>query len=1275
MSVVKVLRRKARRAGLGETGHGHCRVGLEALEPRLLLSAVMATDELLAGLTTTRSEAAISLPSQSLLLDGEETIQPLTNTSGPLINLPTFRGDSLFAGINGSGFSTVIIDTGIDLNHPFFGPDADGNGVADRIVFHWDFADGDNNASDNNNHGSNVASIVASSDALYTGIAPGADIIALKVFKNSGGGTFGYVEQALQWVVANAAAYNIASVNMSLGDEGNYSSAVSQYGIGDELAALAAMDVIVVAAAGNDFYQFASAQGVSYPAADPNVIAVSAVFDSNIDGVGFSGGATAFTTGPDVITPFSQRDENLTVTFAPGSPITGADRNGGVIAMHGTSQASPHISGVAVLAQQLAVQELGRRLSVAEFSALLQSTGVTIIDGDDENDNVVNTGLPFTRVDVHSLGLAILNSGNSEGTGSISGIVWNDLNQDGIRDAGEPGLEDWIVFLDHNQNGIRDAGERLTFTSVEGSYSFTNLTAGAYHVAQIIPDGATQTYPGIGGGGYLELVAHWDDTQPHEHLISSAHEDDGGGGKGPGGSGQYWADVWGEGDFAYLGHYSSDSTVDIVHIADLDNVHLAAKWVAPVGGLQFADVQVTNGIGYFGSDNGGGVYIVDLSDPHHPVTLSHIGSAIGGHNQVHTLYVDGDHLYEVTSRNAVIKVFDVSDPANPVFVREFSSPTGGPVHEITVKNGRLYTAVIDGTGHADIFDVSDIANAVTHLGTFVTGSSAHTSWANDAGTVLAVARETAGGDVKLWNIEDPANVTLLATIDAATYGLSAHTAHQPMIVGDKLYVAWYQAGVQVFDISNPTTPIHLGGYDTYPGTGGGYQGNWGVFAMLGEDRILASDMDGGLFVLSSAESRQHTVVIAEGQAVGEVDFGIWMAPQSVVQIIDNGQAGFSTTGPWTHQAGEGLNGTNHYAGAGNGGSVAAWTFSNLAPGIYRVSATWSTHANRASNAPYTVSNDGTLLASVAINQKLTPDDLSENGAHWEDLATVQIVNGSLIVRLTNAANGYVIADAVRIEKIGDIPEGPEIELRVDGTAIADGAGALDFGSVAAGSTHNKTVTVHNLGTQNLTLGSIALPTGFVLVSSPATTVTPGQSTTFIVGVDTSTPASYGGILSLDNNDADENPYNINLSASVVVPPQSQIIDNGQAGFSTTGPWTHQAGEGLNGTNHYAGAGNGGSVAAWTFSNLAPGIYRVSATWSTHANRASNAPYTVSNDGTLLASVAINQKLTPDDLSENGAHWEDLATVQIVNGSLIVRLTNAANGYVIADAVRIEKIGD
>jgi len=346
----------------------------------------------LSGITTGASDAPIQIT---------------TDVSSPVINLDDFRPDPRFTGVDGSGFATVIMDTGINLDHPFFGPDEDSDGIADRIVYHYDFADNDLDASDVNGHGSNVSSIVASSDSTFTGIAPGADIIHLKVFTDAGGGNFGYVEQALQWVLENVDTYNIASVNMSIGDSQNWNTAISGYGLGDELAALAAQNVIVVSSSGNNYFRYQS-PGVGYPAADPNSLSIGAVYDSNVGRSPFLE-AEAFTTGTDRITAFSQRHPTLTTVFAPGAFITGAaaDSNG-TRTQGGTSQAAPHVAGMAVLAQQLAVQELGRRLTPSEFSDLLVSTGVTINDGDDEDDDVTNTGLDFKRADMFALAEGIL---------------------------------------------------------------------------------------------------------------------------------------------------------------------------------------------------------------------------------------------------------------------------------------------------------------------------------------------------------------------------------------------------------------------------------------------------------------------------------------------------------------------------------------------------------------------------------------------------------------------------------------------------------------------------------------------------------------------------------------------------------------------------------------------------------------------------------------------------------------------------------------------------
>jgi hypothetical protein len=402
----------------------HPRLQIEPLEERCLLAGDSL--DFTADLISARAPASeANFNRQEVVIGGfrltttgsDEPVYHLDSSdagggslveSGALINLDAFRSDSRFAGIDGSGFASVIIDSGIDLNHPFFGPDADFNGIADRIVYQYDFSgSNDADATDFANHGTHVASIVASQDTTYSGMAPASDIIALKVFPDAGLANNGDIEEALQWVVANAATYNIASVNMSLGALANFDVPFSFDPLSDELAALAALDVIVVSAAGNNYYQV-QAPGVSYPAADPNSLAVSGVWDGNFGTIQWIDGATDYTTGPDRFLSISQRDGSVTDIVAPGALITAADNNGGTIAQGGTSMAAPHVAGMATLAQELAVQTLGRRLSMSEFTALVHSTGVTIFDGDDEDDNVTNTLQSYRRADMLALGEAIL---------------------------------------------------------------------------------------------------------------------------------------------------------------------------------------------------------------------------------------------------------------------------------------------------------------------------------------------------------------------------------------------------------------------------------------------------------------------------------------------------------------------------------------------------------------------------------------------------------------------------------------------------------------------------------------------------------------------------------------------------------------------------------------------------------------------------------------------------------------------------------------------------
>jgi len=313
------------------------------------------------------------------------------------------------------------------------------------------------------------------------------------------------------------------------------------------------------------------------------------------------------------------------------------------------------------------------------------------------------------------------------------------------------------------------------------------------------------------------------------------------------GSNRY-ADVWAEGNYAYVGSFAGTG-VFIFDISIPQSPFLAAFY-NPGSSGQFKDVVVLSGIGYFASDNGGGLHIVDLSDPTNPTLIRRFTAADGGYNSIHDLFYSNGLLYEADSRTRTVKVIDVSDPAAPFFVRDIVATDPRFIHDITVINNRLYTA--GWGGKTDIYDVTNIrTQPPTLLGVIDSGTNSHSNWPTEDGRYLVSCREIANGDVRIFDISDPAHPVLVSTINAATIGVEAMTPHDPRVMGNLLFISWYQAGVQVFDIGDPTNPVYLGGYDTYPGDASGFAGCWGVYPFLGLDRVVASDLDGGLFILDA----------------------------------------------------------------------------------------------------------------------------------------------------------------------------------------------------------------------------------------------------------------------------------------------------------------------------------------------------------------------------------------------------------------------------------------
>ncbi|MBW2693665.1 MAG: hypothetical protein JRE57_13710, partial [Deltaproteobacteria bacterium] len=263
-----------------------------------------------------------------------------------------------------------------------------------------------------------------------------------------------------------------------------------------------------------------------------------------------------------------------------------------------------------------------------------------------------------------------------------------------------------------------------------------------------------------------------------------------------------YADVWGEGDYAYVGGWNNP-TVLIIDISDPANPSLVSEYDPVTGTGKFRDVKVYDGVGYFADDEGDGMHIVDLSDPTTPTLLANIRSGDSGFDVIHNSSVLEDYLYEANQFSDIIKVFDVSSPASPVFVRDIVTPNSGRIHDVTALGTRLYAADIT-YGATYIYDVSAIGtSAPTLLGEVPSGPATHSTWATSDGTILVVTQEREDGDVKIFDISDPSMPIELSTMDRtfleAEDGISPHN---PVIFNDTLlFISWYEAGMVAVDIS------------------------------------------------------------------------------------------------------------------------------------------------------------------------------------------------------------------------------------------------------------------------------------------------------------------------------------------------------------------------------------------------------------------------------------------------------------------------------------------
>jgi serine protease AprX len=232
-----------------------------------LINAVDAT------IPTAAEPLLAAMPGITVTPDALVSVQSTTESTGPHTPSDAFLQETgatrlASAGDTGQGVTVAVMDTGIDNVPDFSG----------RLIGGVDLTDGGNPYQDSYGHGTFVAGLIAgdgaSSAGQYSGEAPAAKLVSIKVAGADGTTHLGTLISGLQWAVDHQSRYGIKILNLSLGFKSAQSTVTNP--LDRAVEAVWKAGIAVVVSAGNTGPFNGS---ILSPGDDPLVITVGALDD------------------------------------------------------------------------------------------------------------------------------------------------------------------------------------------------------------------------------------------------------------------------------------------------------------------------------------------------------------------------------------------------------------------------------------------------------------------------------------------------------------------------------------------------------------------------------------------------------------------------------------------------------------------------------------------------------------------------------------------------------------------------------------------------------------------------------------------------------------------------------------------------------------------------------------------------------------------------------------------------------------------------------------
>ena len=257
----------------------------------------------------------------------------------------------------------------------------------------------------------------------------------------------------------------------------------------------------------------------------------------------------------------------------------------------------------------------------------------------------------------------------------------------------------------------------------------------------------------------------------------------------------------------------------------------------PGANTTWRDIKTWENYAYVINEGGDGLLIVDLND----LTGQTYVNFTNFFNTAHNIYMDENgvaYIFGSDEGNGGVIFLDVTtNPMSPSYLGTWDDYY---IHDGMVRGDTLWAGCIY-EGEFYSVDVSNKSNPQV-LGHHPTPNQfTHNIWVSDDGDFVFTTDEQADSYIGAYDITDMNNIQEVDRIQSNPESNSI--PHNTHVDGNFLVTSWYRDGTVIHDATFPNNLVEVANYDSYLGSGNGFDGCWGTFPYLPSGLIISSDIN------------------------------------------------------------------------------------------------------------------------------------------------------------------------------------------------------------------------------------------------------------------------------------------------------------------------------------------------------------------------------------------------------------------------------------------------